>query len=270
MEQNPAAEVTEQGQADGAVQQLFIGKVPARANQDQLRQFLEGFGILEQLILMKASKNTEEHKGYGFIKFSSVEATQKFQNSDKMFQGQQLVVNVAKPKTIKYFVGGIDRQKTTKETFKTFFDKYGKIEDAVVFPDRGFGFVTIQEREDKKLDDLKFIQYVEIDGKKCEIKVARRPGQDGNTRGGWGGPSGYRGGFGGYGRGGYGGYGGYGGPRGGYGGYSGYGRGPYQAYGRGGSYGGRGSYGGYRGGYGSRGRGRGGFGQSYNPYNNGY
>lgn len=110
---------------------------------------------------------------------------------------------------------------------RKYFEKFGEIDDIVVFQDRGFGFVTMVQ-EDNNLRELEEQEFHEIDGKSCKVNIAKPNNPAGRGRGGYHGgydqgPYGYGGGYGygyGYGRGAYGYGGGYGSyNRGGYGGY---------------------------------------------------
>jgi len=264
---------------------LFVGNVSKAVTQEEFQSYFEAYGEIADIILMKR-KEEPSHRGFGFVTYADPNNADKVLAETHTLRNQTLNVNVAKGRTKKFFVGGLARDKTTTDSMRTYFEQFAEIEDIFVLQDRGFGFVTLVEDGDN-LKPIEENTWHEIDGKKCEVKVARPReenmgprgrgrgrGRGGYSRGGYGGGYGggnYGGGYGGGYDGGYGG--GYGGGRGG-GSYGG-GRGSYGG-GRGSSYGGGsygGGYGGGRsGGYDSGGRGgyggRGGRGGSYGGGNN--
>lgn len=226
---------------------LFVGNVAKSATAEEFQGHFQQFGELKDCVLMK-KRNEPEHRGFGFVQFSDPDVAETVLAQTHELHGRALNVNVAKGRTKKYFVGGLARDRTTTDSMRNYFEQFGEIEDIFVLQDRGFGFVTLVEEGDN-LKPIEAKQYHEIDGKSCEVKIARprelNPMGPGRGRGGFGGRGG------GYGRGGYGG---------GYGGRGGFG-------GRGGGYGGYGgAYGGYGGGdYGGYG-GQAGGGYNYQPY----
>lgn len=56
--------------------------------------------------------------------------------------GKTLSVSKAEPKPKKLFVGGFDED-MTKEVLKEYFDQFGEVTDVMVFPQRGYGFITV-------------------------------------------------------------------------------------------------------------------------------
>lgn len=238
---------------------LFIGNVNKTVQQEEFTSYFENYGQIADIILMRR-KEEPEHRGFGFVTYENPQDADKVLAENHELHGRVLNVNVAKGRTKKFFVGGLARDKTTTDSMRSYFQQYAEIEDIFVLQDRGFGFVTLVEDGDN-LKPIEDNTWHEIDGKKCEVKIARpreeNMGPRGRGRG--------RGYGGGRGRGGYGGSrGGYGGGRGGYGG--GYDQGGY-----GGGYGGGSCGGGYNqgGGYGDSGGYGGGYGggyRSYQPY----
>jgi heterogeneous nuclear ribonucleoprotein A1/A3 len=75
----------------------------------------------------------------------------------------------------KLFIGGLDF-KTTEETLKEHFEKWGEVVDVVVMKDpnskrsRGFGFITY--KEENSVDEAQGSRPHTIDGKKVESKRA--------------------------------------------------------------------------------------------------
>mgnify|MGYP000940113997 FL=1 len=76
----------------------------------------------------------------------------------------------------KLFVGGLSLN-TTEETFKEYFEQFGKLEDWVIMVDkatgkpRGFGFVTFESEDSAELVISKYYEN-KIDGKWIEVKKA--------------------------------------------------------------------------------------------------
>jgi len=261
---------------------LFVGNVAKTVTTDEFKNYFQAYGPTSDLILMTVPGNKSEHRGFGFVTFENPSDADKVLAETHELHGRTLNVNIAKGRTKKFFVGGLARDKTTTESMREYFSQFAEIEDIFVLQDRGFGFVTLIEDGDN-LKPVEENTWHEVDGKKCEVKVARPREENMGPRGrGRGGRGGYRGGYGG-GRGGYGG--GYNsGGRGGYGG--GYNSGGYGGgYNSGGGYGGgydsgygggydsgynSGGYEGGRGGYRSRGGGRGGSGGYGGGHGGGY
>jgi len=245
---------------------LFVGSVSKSVTQEEFSNYFNSYGPTADIILMKR-KEEQEHRGFGFVTFENPTDADKVLAGNHELHGRTLNVNVAKGRSKKFFVGGLARDKTTTDSMRGYFGQFAEIEDIFVLQDRGFGFVTLVEDGDN-LKPIEDNTWHEIDGKKCEVKIARPREENEGPRGRGRGRGGGRGGYGG-GRGRSGGYGGgYGGARGG-----GYGGG-YDQGGYGGGYGGgssydQGGYGeGYGGGYG--GASRGGYGESQGAYGGGY
>merc|ERR1712048_728569 len=205
----------------GKAKRLFVGNISYSSTEEDVKTYFEQFGPVVELQLMKKKKvfgeDKQQHRGFGFMKFANQEITDTVMGQSHEVGGKTLNINLAKEKTVKFFVGGIARDKTTTETLKAHFESYGEIKDAFCLVDRGFGFVTIVDDGDN-LKPILATRKHEIDGKMCDVKVAQPKGSVQGGRGGRG--------RGGRGRGGYGGqqYGGYGGQQwGGYGGQQPYG-----------------------------------------------
>ncbi|KAG9415213.1 hypothetical protein AC1031_008653 [Aphanomyces cochlioides] len=301
---------------------IFVGGVSWETTEDNLRAHFSQYGNLTDAALMK-DKYSGQPRGFGFVTFEDPSVVDRVLNETHNLDGRNVEVKRAVPRdsmvggrsggpstsgsgysdgrsgggrTIeskKIFVGGLPPT-VTNEDFRSYFEDFGKITDAVVMMDRdtqrsrGFGFVSFEE-EGAVAEVIS--KSHELHGKVVEIKRAEPKGEIrggrgydmGGYRGGYGG--GYGGGRGG-GRGSYGGYGGggygsgYGGGRGGRGGAGGsgygggYGSGYGGASGYGGGYGGGygsgyGGYGGYGGGYGAPAPPYGGYG-GYPAYGGGY
>lgn len=224
-------ETTEENKTTGEkVQRLFVGNIAYSLDEAEVRKYFEDFGEIVDFQIMKRRKipgeSKQAHRGFGFIRFKTSEATEKVRSQTHTLGGKDLNVNEAKEKLVKFFVGGIGKDTHTEEKLKEYFQQFGEIKDCFVLGARGFGFVTIVD-EGSNLDPIHAKENHEICGRNCDVKVARPKDKNGNGRRGRG-RGGRRGGRG-RGRGGFGGppqWGGYGGW--GYGwGYPGYGFAPY-------------------------------------------
>lgn len=77
---------------------LFVGNLPYRISDDELRQTFSQFGTVVDVRLI-TDKMTGRAKGFGFVEMSSADEAQKAIEGlhGKDFQGRNLVVNVARP-----------------------------------------------------------------------------------------------------------------------------------------------------------------------------
>lgn len=113
--------------------------------------------------------------------------------------GRELTVNAAKPKVVKYFVGGLNKEKTTESSLRNYFAPFGEITDCFCVITRGFGFVTLID-DGNNLDGIlgkDGHKRHKIDEQMCDVKVAKKKeemgqqgGRGGRGRGGYGGRGG--------------------------------------------------------------------------------
>jgi len=82
------------------------------------------------------------HRGYGFVQYKLDEIAQAVLEQEHTLGDKKLNVSKAEPKPKELFVGGFDED-MTKEILKEYFDQFGEVTDVLVFPARGYGFVTI-------------------------------------------------------------------------------------------------------------------------------
>ncbi|XP_065176617.1 uncharacterized protein LOC135806369 [Sycon ciliatum] len=273
---------------------MFIGGLSRDTTEESMRQFYSGFGPIADLFISR-DPQTQMSKCFGFVTFEhSTCVDEALSKLPHVLDGKRVDAKVAKPKdqmggggggggggrgygggsnggsedvsTKKCFVGGIPLHVEGAQ-LREIMSEHGPVEDVEMMLDRetnrsrGFAFVSFCDLE--TVDKLCSQQYVDVLGKKVEVKRALpRGGTGGGGRGGFRGGGrggGDRGGFRGRGRG----FGGRGGGRGGfggggynnsYGGGRGGGNGGRDNY-SGGAYGGAGGYGGSygQGGYGSYG-----------------
>ncbi|SRR3989339_930323 len=77
---------------------LFVGNLPYKITEDELRQVFSQFGTVVDVRLI-TDKMTGRAKGFGFVEMSSGDEANKVveEMHGKDFQGRNLVVNVARP-----------------------------------------------------------------------------------------------------------------------------------------------------------------------------
>lgn len=151
---------------------LFIGNIGQDVTDAELRNYFSTFGSINLCEIMPSKNHEPGHRGFGFLRFEEQGVADEIKLKTHKINGRILTVNDAKPKLVKFFVGGIARDRTTVESMRAFFEQFGEIEDIFCIVPRGFGFVTLVEEGDN-LRELKQNDHHEIDGKRCEVKVAR-------------------------------------------------------------------------------------------------
>lgn len=77
---------------------LFVGNLPYRITEDEIRQAFSEFGTVVDVRLI-SDRATGRAKGFGFVEMSSGEEANKAVEGmhGKELQGRNLVVNVARP-----------------------------------------------------------------------------------------------------------------------------------------------------------------------------
>lgn len=224
---------------------LFIGKIDTSTTEEQLKAHFEQFGVLHSFQLMKkkriAGEEIQGHRGFAFVTLDK-DVAEKVMEMTHEVEGNTLSMELAKERTIRFYVGGFNKEVTTKNSLTAFFEGFGEVKDCFL-ANKGFAFVTVVD-EGENLKPLLDEERHTIDDVMCRVQIAkpeskqprRERGGRGGRRGGYQpygqqrpayGMGGYGGGMPAYG--GYGGYGGYPAPQaygGGYGGYN------PQSYGR--------------------------------------
>jgi len=84
--------------SSAANEQIYIGNLPYRANERDLRKRFSQYGQIRDVRIVK-DRSTGRSKGYAFITFSSDrEAKKSLSAHGKELAGRSLVVHVAKPR----------------------------------------------------------------------------------------------------------------------------------------------------------------------------
>ncbi|MCK4651091.1 RNA-binding protein [Candidatus Babeliales bacterium] len=80
------------------MEKLYVGNLPSTATQESVEALFSQYGPIESVVLIK-DRETGLFKGFGFVEFQSKEdANKALELNGKDFEGQQLKVNVARPK----------------------------------------------------------------------------------------------------------------------------------------------------------------------------
>lgn len=78
--------------------QIYIGNLPYRLSDDELREHFDGFGKIASLRIVK-DRRSGRSKGYAFLTFASASDAQKsLAQHGKPLAGRRLVVHIAKPR----------------------------------------------------------------------------------------------------------------------------------------------------------------------------
>ena len=79
-------------------EQIYIGNLPYRVNERDLREYFAGYGRIKSIRVVK-DRNTGRSKGYGFITYASAnEAKKALVEHGREMDGRGMVVRIAKPR----------------------------------------------------------------------------------------------------------------------------------------------------------------------------
>eukprot|EP00808_Paulinella_micropora_P024943 g6181.t1 len=161
---------------DDPSHKLFIGRIAWSTTDQDFRNFFEGFGPLQDAVLMRDKDG--KSRGFGFVVFRDSTTVDKVLAAGPLIlDGRKIDPKPAVPKeharkeknstgtqqggrapsgeslrTNKIFIGGVSPE-TTRGHFEDYFSRFGKITDAIVMThrdtgrSRGFGFVTFENTE---------------------------------------------------------------------------------------------------------------------------
>ncbi len=80
----------------GDTHQIYVGNLPYRIHEQELREHFSQFGAIDQVRIVK-NRQTRKSMGFGFITFSNAKAANSALSADGQdVQGRTLVVRIAK------------------------------------------------------------------------------------------------------------------------------------------------------------------------------
>lgn len=126
------------------LEDLFVLRLHRSVTDEELREhFTKTCGEMA-LAEIKYDRDTGKSRGFGFIRFKTVEAAKEALSGEHEINGQKLEVRISRKKETpcQLFVGRLP-EGTTRPDLIEYFSSYGEVSDAyITSPFRGFGFVT--------------------------------------------------------------------------------------------------------------------------------
>ncbi|CAH9090080.1 unnamed protein product [Cuscuta epithymum] len=144
---------------------LVVLGIPWDVDTEGLREYMRGFGELEDCVVMK-ERSTGRSRGFGYVTFATADDAKNALSKEHFLGNRILEVKIATPKeemrapakkVSRIFVARIPPS-VTESTFRSYFEKYGEITDLYMPKDpstkghRGIGFITFSNSE--SVDDL--------------------------------------------------------------------------------------------------------------------
>lgn len=171
---------------------VFIGGLSWETTDMKLKQYFENYGTVQEAYV-SYDRHTGRPRGFGFVVFSDPLIADKVVMQQHTIDRREVEAKKALPKeespvskdmqaaasgqkTKKIFVGGLPAS-VDEQTFTQYFEKFGKVEDAVVMYDqhnrrpRGFGFITFSEEDAVESVFAKGVIHM-LHDKEIEIKRA--------------------------------------------------------------------------------------------------
>lgn len=134
---------------------LVVTGLPYEAGDAEVKQELLAFGELDLFDIKKNDYGTS--RGFGFIRYKTVEAVKKCFEAKLVLRGREITINFPKDKMkddttpVKLFVGNLTRAATVEDLKKYMEDNFGPVRDLYICtPFKGFGFVTFKKQSSAK------------------------------------------------------------------------------------------------------------------------
>jgi RNA recognition motif-containing protein len=106
-------------------QKLYVGNLPYRTTEDNLRKLFEKYEPIHSLILI-ADKGTERSRGYGFIELDEPKAgTALYELRNTEFNGRNLKIGIATGRDPARKTARRNRHTTSTEYLVTDAGNYG-------------------------------------------------------------------------------------------------------------------------------------------------
>merc|ERR1719495_473654 len=129
---------------------LLVMNIPYESKEPEIRKHFEGYGELD-FCELKYDKN-DKHRGFGFIRYKTVEAVEKCLSGIHVLQERELDVCFPKDKSKddgtpnKLFIGRLPKDLTEPE-MQEYFEKFGELKECYIpQPFKGFGFVSYKKQ----------------------------------------------------------------------------------------------------------------------------
>ncbi|RZF36491.1 hypothetical protein LSTR_LSTR015293 [Laodelphax striatellus] len=166
---------------------VFVGGLSSRVSSTMLRDYFSLFGTVTKVIIL-TDPITKRSRGYGFVTFSDPETVEKVLSvpvhivNEEKIEVKHAMPHQQRPTNLnrKIFVGGVS-QDTSSEELKTYFSKFGKVEECMLpkchiapHRHRGFGYVTFESGDVSKLVcDIRF-HSINKSNVECKKAVPKR------------------------------------------------------------------------------------------------
>ncbi|KAA6398912.1 MAG: putative RNA-binding protein BRN1 [Streblomastix strix] len=167
---------------DSTDMKLFVGNIPMKVNEDQLRAKFEQYGKVESAVILK-DRNSNASRRCGFVIYADRRDAQQAVselNMKSVFEGgdRNLIVrpaeNNAVQNEVKLFVGSLPRNMDPAKLHRL-FEPYGEVIDACIlkFPtgeSRGCGFVKYMSHH-SAIDAIQGLNNTKVDNDTPPIQV---------------------------------------------------------------------------------------------------
>lgn len=166
---------------------IFVGGLSWDTKTKGLRKYFSQFGEVKDCVI-KEDNVLKKSRGFGFVLFKDPESVKEVLKQ-KEHRLDNRVIDPKKAKALKkehkLFAGGFSPD-ITNDQLRAHFSAFGEIEllerptEKPSEKPRGFCFITYKTA--KSMNDACQEQYQEVEGKRCEVKVAD-PQRDKSGRG---------------------------------------------------------------------------------------